>query len=216
VYSEGTLYTPLNIPRPQNEERSYAYSLRVRGILTPISRPKNPPLLHFMIYAYLEVPPHPRPLILGYAPTMGLYTKPNYLHMPILPYYVFFSTPTHWFHTMCSFAPLHIQVAIFGPSPILLVIQIFYYFWVVISRPYVHVSFLIYFLTPKFERIIEIVPTNLRGAEMGRRLEEIWWWECDNTTHGYVWQNIHIATPSKDRHGFSLTRTVTQQGERTT
>lgn len=65
------------------------------------------------------------------------------------------------------------------------------------------------FLTPNLRGLLD--STYLCAGEMGR-LEEIWWWKCDNMTRVCV-TNIHIAAPSKDRYGFSLTRTVTQQGK---
>jgi len=50
-------------------------TLTSKRILNPISRPKNPPLLHFMIYAYLGYHLILGPPYFGYAPTMGLYPK---------------------------------------------------------------------------------------------------------------------------------------------
>jgi hypothetical protein len=61
-----------------------------------------------------------------------------------------------------------------------------------------------YISNTKFERIIGIVPTYVLQRWKAWR---------DMMIGGVCVTNIHIATPSKDRHGFSLTQTVTQQGK---
>jgi hypothetical protein len=118
---------------------------------------------------------------------MGLYPKPDYLHMP---YFVFFSTPTHSCSYILSVPHFHLNsnfVYFLGGDP---------------GPPQMSLSS--YISNTKFERIIGIVRTYVLQRWKAWR---------DMMIGGYVWQNIHIATPSKDRHGFSLAWTVTQQGK---
>jgi len=84
----------------------------------------------------------------------------------------------------------------------------FIYFWVVIPA-LCRCLFPHIFLTPNLRGLLG---EYLLMCSRDGRLEEIWRWDCDNMT-GVCVASIHIATPSKDRHGFSLARTVTQQGK---
>jgi hypothetical protein len=194
VFLGHLIYTP-QYPSSQWGE-TLCLLFKSKKDLNPISKPKNPPLLHFMICIF-RVPPHPRPLILGMPLPWG------FIRNQIICICLYF-------HTLCSLAPLHIQVAIFFPSPILIFNSNFIYFGVVIPALQ-DVSF------------SYISNTNLRGL-WGRYLlrccrEEGLKRSDDGratTWHRYVWQTSILPGLSKDRYGFSPRMNCYTTTERTT
>jgi hypothetical protein len=140
VYSNGTLYTPPQYPSSKQGE-ILCLLFESKRDFNPISRPQNPPLLHFMIYAYL-----------GY----------HFIRGPL-----FWVCPYHggfllnqiiciclYFHTLCSLAPLHIQIAIFFSFPHFTLNSILFYFLSGDLGPLRRCLFSHIFLTPNFRGLL--------------------------------------------------------------